>query len=394
MYKNKINIVLLIILCSPAAQVYASDLMMEADVIASTSFDDNVDYSTVGNTVSVYTVKPKLELAYESDEWKTTSTLYVSEKIYSERLQNQFDNYIDIGTAYKQDRGVYSVEASYYNQARRAEETNILGSSVEQVDSKTISVAPRYTYNINERAFMSIAYALNSVDFGANTVGRFFSYDTHTAVGSLGYKLSQRSNLNLNLSAQDYASDNGASEYQVMSTNLEYGYAVTQIMTAKLSVGSNNFKFENKSTQSFPYFGSLVTGVTALETTSSGASYHAGIDAGWLTLGVGRNYVSSSVGGLQQSDSVDAKLRMQATPLIGLTLSIIRDEREEKNVYVSSYSDTRTEITPEMIVSLAHNLQVRAKYTTGEKEIFSSSINRSIDYKRFYVDIRYVFPSI
>lgn len=397
MFKQSLNSCLLIACCTTAIEAGASSLMLESEINASAAYDDNVTYSAVGDDESsaIVTITPKLKLTHRNDHWETTANARVSGTTYSAQLQNQLDSYVDFGTAYKEDRGIYSIAASYDMHENRAEETNILGESIDQLDTNTFSIKPNYTYLITERMSLSVAVNFSSVDYGADTTGNYFSYDTQTASGILDYKLTQKSQLDLTLAAMDYASDNNASEYRVLSSKVGVTHKFSEIISGRFSVGVSSREFYDKSAgQPFDFFGSTVTGVTELETTGSGSSYAASVDAGWVTVGASRDYTSNSVGGLNQSEKLNAKFRMQITSLIGITLSLDRSEVTELNDFVPDYSYIDTRITPAMNFTLAHNLSASARYVKGEKEIASSVRDDTTDYNIFYISMRYVFPAI
>ena len=395
MFKQSLNSCLLIACCATAIEAGASSLMLESEINASTAYDDNVTTSAAGDDgTSIVTITPKLKLTHRNDQWETTANAQVSGTTYSAQLQNQLNSYVDFGTAYKEDRGIYSIAASYNVHANRAEETNILGESVDQLDTHTFSIKPNYTYLITERMSLSVAVNFSSVDYGADTTGNYFSYDTRTASGILDYKLTQKSQLDLTLAAMDYASDNNASEYRLLSSKVGVTHKFSEIISGRFSVGVSSREFYDKSDQMFSFFGSTVTGVTELETTGSGSSYAASVDAGWVTVGASRDYTANSVGGLNQSEKLNAKFRMQITSLVGITLSLDRSEVTELNDFVPGYSYIDTSITPAMNFTLAHNLSARARYVKGEKEIISSVRDDSTDYNIFYISMRYIFPAI
>lgn len=386
----------LMIACSYVISANAANFLLESEINASTSYDDNVTYSATDedDASAIVTITPKVKLTHHNDQWETTANAHVSGTTYSAELQDQLDSYVDFGTAYKEDRGIYSIAASYNIHANRAEETNIPGVTIEQLDTETFSIKPNYTYLLTERASLSVAVDFSSVDYGNDTERTFFSYDTRTASGVLDYKLSQRSKLSLTLAAMDYASDNNASEYEVLSSKIGVAHKFSELITGKFSVGVTEREFFDRSENTFSFFGSTVTGVTELETSSSGASYDASIDAGWVTVGASRDYLSNSVGGLNQTEKIGAKFRMQITSLVGITLSLDRFEVNELNAYVPDYSYVDTRITPALRLSLAHNLSATASYVRGEKQIESAVRADTIDYNVLYVSMKYIFPSI
>lgn len=390
------NSCLSMFVCIYLADANASTFLLESEVNARAVVDDNVSLSTTNtdNSTTILTITPEAKLTYHDESWDTSSKASISGTTYSEQLQNELDSYIDFGTAYKEDKGTYSIYTSFNNQANRASETDVLNNGVEQVDTRTFSIKPNYKHNITQRVSLSVAYNFSSVDYGHDTVGRFFSYDTQTASGIIDYKLSKRSNINLMISSMDYESDNGASEFQFLSTKVGYTHNLSEIMTASISAGVNSREFVDRSSNSFPFFGSLVTGVTELESSSSGSSYSASFDAKWVTLGASRDYSSSTVGGLRINDKVDAKLRMQITSLVGISLSLAHLKSEELNAYVPGYSEVVTTFRPAINFKLAHNLSLRGEYVHSEKDIDSAGQTGTTKSNQYFVNMRYIFPTL
>lgn len=394
MLKNTFNSFFLIGFCLCVANAEAAGYLLSSEINASTAYTNNVNFSKVSGSSTNLVLTPKVQLNYNDDDWDTTSNARVTGTTYSGDLQNQLASYVDFGTAYKEERGIYAISTSYEEHNNRAEETNILGDSIDQRDTSTFSIMPKYTHLFTERLSLSLAYKFSAVEYGSGTEGSFFSYKTQDAQGSMGYKLDPRSELSLMLSAKDYASDNGASEYQILSSKIGIEHNFSEMVSAKMSVGVSDREFSDKSTSPFTFFGTSVTGVQELETTSSGTSFDASFDAKWVTLDASRDYVTNSFGGLNRTESVNAKFRMQVTPLVGLTLTMKRVKIDEINVYLLDNSQVATTISPVIKFSLAHNLSMFAKYTVGKKDIVSATRDDTSDYKTFLVNMKYIFPSI
>lgn len=137
-------------------------------------------------------------------------------------------------------------------------------------------------------------------------------------------------------------------------------------------------------------FGSTVTGAQ-VESTGSGGTFKAGIDAKWIELSASRDTASNFTGGLDQTDKLHAKFRIQVTPLIGFALSLDRVTIDELNENVIDYSRTYTVITPAMNLSLAHNLNLRAVYSYYTNE-YKSLAQGETERNRFSVNLKYDFP--
>ncbi|MCK5604503.1 DUF560 domain-containing protein [Candidatus Pacearchaeota archaeon] len=392
MLRSILNSSLLVASCA-VVDVSASSISLESEVNARATYDDNVRFPADGESASIFMIMPKMKLAYESDSWETAINARASGTTYSSAFQDQIDSYIDIGTAYKDDRDIYSVSVGYDNHSNRTTDTNFLGVTPDQVERRTITLAPTYTRLLTERASLSLTYSYANEHYKSNSSGVLLPFETQTATGVMAYNLSQKSELIFEVYMTDYESENKISEYQITGAKIGIEHKFSKMISGKIFAGMNERDFVTRSSQNFPFSGSTITGTQAVETSSNGAIFEAAIDMKWVELQASRDTVVNSIGGLDQTDNASVKFRMQVTPLIGITLLIKKEEINELNNNVIDQSRTYSSIIPAMTFSLARNLSLRAEYIRGEQEVLGTQ-GLSSKYNRFSVNLKYNFPTI
>jgi len=393
MLKCVINICLVAVFCSRAIGAHASDFLLESEINARITYDDNVSNTVVNEeSSSIYTITPKIKLNYHSDNWESAMNAHVAATSYSDKYKDHLDGHLDFETAYKNNRSIYSIMGGYDKYSNLAAEDNLIGLSTEQIDTEKLTLAPEYTHLLTERASISLAYSYSDVTQSKN-LGQYLPYETQSAIGEVGYKLSQKSDLSLVLMAMDYTSENNIVDYQFLSSKIGIAHRFSEMITGKLFIGANTTDIATRSSQSFVFFGSTVTGTQAVESSEAGEILEASIDAKWIEVSASRDTVSNSYGGLDQTDKLHTKLRMQVTPLIGITLSLDRVKVDEVNDNVLDYSRTYTKIVPAMNFSVAHNLKLRAEYIFTKSEYNNLSQGQR-DRSKFAVNLTYNFPSI
>lgn len=393
MLRPILNGCLLIVFCVFAVDANASSFSLESEINARIVYDDNVNNSIYNSeSTSIYMITPEMKLNYYSDSWESAMNARVTSTSYSDKYQNKLDSHLDFETAYKNNRSIYSIVGGYDKYSNIAAEENITGLPAEQVDTGKLSLAPKYTHLITERTSMSLAYSYSDVK-QSNNLGRYLPYETQSAIGEIEYKLSQKSNLIMELAATDYTSENDIVDYRLLSSKLGIAHNFSEIISAKVFVGGNTTDIATRNSLGFSFFGSTVTGIQVVETSKSGEILEASIDAKWIELSASRNTTSNSTGGLDQIDKLHAKFRMQVTPLIGITLSLDRVKIDEVNDNVIDYSRNFTSIISGMNFSLAHNLNLRAQYSLIETKYVAQSQGKA-DKGKLFLNLSYAFPSI
>jgi len=165
----------------------------------------------------------------------------------------------------------------------------------------------------------------------------------------------------------------------------------SEMISANVFAGFSNTDFTTRSDLNFVFAGSLVTSNQVEETDSRGSIFEVGFDAKWIELKASRNVESNSLGGLDQKDILFAKLRMQASPLIGLVLTMSRTDIEELNASVIGSSRIKTVIAPAINFTLARNLKLKAEYMRVQQDYASEP---DADSNTFFLNMKYDFPSI
>ena len=244
---------------------------------------------------------------------------------------------------------------------------------------------PSYTHNLSDRASFTLGYNFSDVTYESSSSEDLRPYETKSLTGSFGYKLSQRSKLDASLSATDYESDNNRSEFEMLDSRVELTHQFTSLISAKVSAGSNNRDFINRT---------FLPVLTEEKSSSTGSVYATTVDAGWVTVNASRDTVSNSYGGLSQIEKVNAKFRLQVTQLLGLTFTLDRERIDELNENIADNSRVNTSVVPALILTLAHNVKVRANWTHTAQEYDTSDRVGTARMNRLYVSVTYNFPSI
>ena len=386
---------LLMIFCILAVDVNASSFSLESQINTRVSYDDNINFTAINSeSSSIVTITPETKLTYESDSWETAMAARVSGTSYSTQLQNQINGHLDLETAYKDSRNIYSVDAAYDNiSARASEDINSIGLISEQIKTRKLRLTPKFTRLLTERVSLSLNYSYSDVSYNPDTQGAHLPYETQSTTGTVEYKLSQKSKLNLALSALDYTSENNISEYQMLSSRFGVVHNFSKMINAQMFAGVNTRDFLTRSSENFLFSGSIVTGTQAVENSSSGSIFEAVIDAKWIEFRASRDAVFNDIGGLDQTDKVFAKLRMQVTSLIGITLTMDRAKINEVNDNIVDQSRVVTRINPSMIFTLSRNLSLRAEYHFQEQE-YVNLPQETYERNRFFVSLTYNLPTI
>ncbi|MFC1589243.1 hypothetical protein ACFL3P_03120 [Pseudomonadota bacterium] len=395
--KKKLRVILnnffLMGLCVLVLDAKASDFLLESEINARLTYDDNVNFPVAdGESSSIYMVTPKMKLNYLSDSWETAMNASITGTTYSAQYQDQIDSHLDLETSYKDNRSIYSIMAGYDKFSNRAADENIIGLTAEQTDTRKFTIAPEYTHLLTERLSLSLAYSYSDVTYSPN-LGSFLPYETQSAIGEMVYKLSQKSDLSLVLSAMDYTSENDIVEFQLLSSKAGIVHNFSEMIVGQFFAGVNTRDITTRSSQNFVFFGSTVTGTQAVETSGTGSIFEAGVDAKWIELNASRNVAPNYTGGIEQVDKVSAKLRMQVTPLIGLVLSLKRTEIDELNDNVIDHSRLITTVIPAINFSLTRDLSLRAEYISTEQK-YDSLVQGVSKKSRFAINLKYNFPSI
>ena len=384
MLRPILSIWLSILSCVYVVNANASSFLLESEISAGVIYDDNVKFvETSTESSSIVTVHPEMRLKYQSDIWDTAVNADVLGVTYSAEFQDQIDAHLDVETAYKDNRNIYSISAGYDNVSDRISDENALDPIAEQNETRTLTLTPKYTRLLTERFSLSLAYSYSDVNYSPNTLGWYRPYEIQTTTGELAYKLSKRSELSLSLEVTDYASENNISEYQMLASKFGIVHNFSKMITAEMFVGVNSSDFTTK-----------VTPALVVETNSSGAMLEAAVNAKWIELRASRRMLPNSTGGLDQTDQVSATLRMQVTPLIGVSLLLTRKEINELNDSLATdNSRTYTKIRPAMTFTLTRNLRLRAEYILLDQK-YANVVQGSPEKAKFSMNLKYIFPSI
>ena len=248
-----------------------------------------------------------------------------------------------------------------------------MGLSSEAINTKKLSLAPKYTRDLTERLALSASYSFVDASVSPDN-GTFLSYETNAVAGSLEYKLSQKIDLSLVVKATDYTSEHNISEYEMLDSNVALVYQFSKMISARVSAGVSDRDF-----------------ITS-DTHSSGGVYEVGVDAKWVEFSASRTTSANTLGGLSLEDKLHTKFRLQISHLVGMSLAIDHSEIEELNINVVGVTRDLTTIRAAMNFSMTRNLSLSGVYTRVEQDDNATAVDQGGN--RFTVDLNYKFPSI
>lgn len=392
MTKSILTSCIFVSFCSYVTEVAASGYLFESEINARTTYVDNANFVDNSSSVTDLMIEPKAKLTYKDANWDTTAHASVAGTKYSSKYKNDFDSYFDLGTAYQTNRNTYSIVASYADSSNLAADvdSSILGLSSEAINTKKLGLAPKYTRSLTERLALSASYSFVDASVSPDN-STFVSFETNAVTGSLEYKLSQRTELSLIVTASDYTSENDISEYEMLNSTVNLNYQFSEMVSMNASAGVNDRDFITRDSTGFLFAGSKIIG-QPVEATSSGGVYNVGIDAKWVEFSASKTTNANTLGGLTQVDKLHAKFRLQISHLIGTSLAIDHSEIEELNTNVVGSTRDSTTIRAAVNFSVAPNLSLRGEYIRVDQKLKTSA--EDVGGNSFLVNLKYEFPSI
>ena len=233
--KSKLTKCVLVACSFCAMEAGAAGSLFESLINVRTEYNDNITYTSNPESASYLQIQPKVNYTYKENNWDTTINGSLTSTTYSSEIKDTVDSYLDLGTAYKNNRNTYSIVASHKNYSNRASEENedIIGLSSEQIDFTVLKYAPKYTRDLSERLSLSIAYSYSDTSVSPETSTVFLPYETNSLTGTLTYLLSQKSVMSLTVDAMDYTSADNISEYELLASRIGLLHNFSEMVTAK-----------------------------------------------------------------------------------------------------------------------------------------------------------------
>ena len=281
------------------------------------------------NSVIGSMVAPKLDLAVTSDIWQLSGGAEAVQKRFSgDSALNRDDRFYNLGASYSTERSTWQLTGSSTKSSVLADE--IVSPDTGLVEIQKVqdihSINPTWTWSMNERTQLQIAYSLSNVSYVDGQSVGLNDYSTRAISAQLSN--------NFDLHDQIFVSA-GYAIFNVPSTTFEsksnlYQAGITrtfsETMKGTLSAGRRNSSSEQTvltcsvPNPFFPIFGPPCL-QTAQITASSRAtsSVFSGIldktyETTRLKITLSRIFDPSGLGGEVRTDSQEVRLSRQFTP--------------------------------------------------------------------------------
>ena len=226
---------------------------------------------------------------------------------YSDSRLNSDDQYLNLDGRYQAERHIFSLNAKYDLDSTLNALSDDFGLVGQRVNRKIQSITPQYTFLITERAALQAAYSYSDVDYlDAGNTG-FTPYIAQTGTVSLIYNLSERDKLTATTQYVDYHSRNNLVTYTLISPRMGIEHNWNERITLDLQAGVSRRNSTNLVTQSFDFFGNIITQTREVDFSDRGfvldAGYKETFERGELETRLSRDNTTNSFGGLNRVDT-------------------------------------------------------------------------------------------
>ncbi|WP_077732820.1 hypothetical protein [Methylocaldum sp. 14B] len=171
------------------------------------------------------------------------------------RLQNLFytpidaidtqNQYLDLDAHYATERSRWALTVNHTDDALLSSQSDVLvGIVLTRVQRAETTVAPSWTYALDERTRLTLGYAYQASDYEARAGFAFVSSTAHTASSGLEHQLTERLLLSGTLAYTAYRADRRAIDY--LNALAGFQYALTETLEVGVSGGG---QFSDSETQ-------------------------------------------------------------------------------------------------------------------------------------------------
>ncbi len=152
---------------------------------------------------------------------------------------------------HKTDRTKWGLNGSYNNQSSLNTLGTVNGLTFSQVMSKRVSLAPTFTYLLNERSTLTVDYSFNKVTYEKNPNSFLANYDYHQASASGSYLYTALDKINMTLSSSLYKTPLQNQTTYNHVAQLGWQHSFSEQLVAYVSGGINYSQAESTIPQRF-----------------------------------------------------------------------------------------------------------------------------------------------
>ena len=375
------------------SNVNAVQYAIESDVAARVEYNDNI-FVTSEPHDSVYglTIIPKAKMVAKEANWETFLKGKLRSNNYSDHNLDSNDIYLDASGDYRMERNVFTLTGLYHMDSNLNALSTDFGLTGRRVNRKLWSIVPQYQRLLTERLSFFASYNHTDVDYiDAEDTG-YVPYSTDTLSGSFVYGLTERDKLSFILQATDYASKNGALEYQLFISRVGIEHNLSEIWSVDINVGGSRRNSSNQFTQ---LDGELITFDSSDKGYVLDAGFARKMETGSLSGQISRDYVPNSFGGLNVVDTLRFGVGQNMSALWRYNI----DARYENFDAVSTVTrSTDREVLffePRIFYKIDRHWTANASYRYIQRKFKSdTSDDRAPHSNRIYIGMTYNFPDI
>ncbi len=200
-----------------------------------------------GNWIT--TLSPGIDWGVRNDNFKVNSNFTWNQLFYTNQTSLDISEQLfSIDYSHAHDRFQWGMDSSYNNQSSLSNSPSnqgtVLGTSLTQVMSKQLSLAPTVTYALTELSSVTLNYSYNKTDYQKTTNNYLRNYEYQQLAGSYSHLYTEKDKLNASLSGSIYDSPSqsilgyGLTTYNTVAQT-GWQHSFSEQLVSYLSVGMN-----------------------------------------------------------------------------------------------------------------------------------------------------------
>ena len=383
-----------------ASSTYCKEYLLKAEVDARTEYNSNIFLTDLPHeAVKGLIITPSLSGVAREKNWQGELKARIKSHKYSDDNLNSNDQFFNLTGQYTAERNIFSLNINHDFASNLNSTSNDFGIVGRRVNQKRQSISPQYTRLLTERSVLMFAYTYTDVEYlEADNTG-FVPYVSETGSGTLVYNLTERDKLTLSLFAVDYKSRDDLVTYQLFMSRFGVDHKFSETLSTDFLIGVSRRNSTNLSTQTFDFFGNVISQTQEIDFSDRGLVLDAGVTqllrSGKIEARISRDNTTNSFGGLDQFDKFKLFYEEELSALWRYDVST----RYEDISAISSGARTTDRTTlffeSRLFYSISKNWNGVASYRYVQRKFKSSVSNsRAPHSNRIYVGLTYNFPSL
>lgn len=374
--------------------------LVESSIDTRAEYNDNIFLtSEPHDSVTGLIITPSLAGVIREKNWEAKLKAKIKSNHYSDQNLNSNDQFFTLAGNYNENRNIFSLGANYTLDSNLNAESTDFGITGKRVNRKIQSISPQYTRLLTERLMLTFLYTYSDVSYLEAENTAYIPYITNTGQASLVYNLTEKNHFTYSLQAVDYASKDNMVTYQLFVSRIGVDHRFSELLSTDFLFGISRRNSTNLNTQTFDFFGNIITSSQEVDTKNRGLVYDAGItqllETGSIRGRVSRNDTTNSFGGLNQVDQVTVAYEKKLSSLWRYTL----DGRYEIVTAIGASNQNSDRdvfgFTTKAYYTITRDWVFNASYRYIIRKFKSdTSDNKAPDSNSLYVGLTYNFPSL